>query len=86
MLERKSRLRLDVPVEEWVRQAISLPGLTIVPMSHEIALAASQLPGEFHGDPADRVIVATARAFQAKLLTKDHSITRYGKQSYVKLV
>lgn len=84
MLEQKKRIRLDIGVDAWVRNALAIPGLSLVSISSEIALAASRLPGDFHGDPADRMIVATAREHQAQLLTKDRAILEYGKQSYVK--
>ena len=52
-------------------------------MSPEIAIESSFLPGEFHGDPADRIIVATARINDLILLTRDKKILNYGEQSYV---
>lgn len=84
MLERKKRLNLDIPIEDWVRDALAIPGLTVAPISAEIALAASRLPGDFHGDRADRIIIATARGSQAQLLTKDRAMLEYAKQSYVR--
>jgi PIN domain nuclease of toxin-antitoxin system len=61
MLEARGRLRFDIPCEEWVAQAFSLPGLSLMPLTPSICVRSSRLPGVFPGDPADRLIVATAR-------------------------
>lgn len=83
MLESKGRLELSMPVEEWVRVALATPGLTLAPLTPEIALESTRLPGAFHADPSDRIIVATARKMSARLLTSDEKILRYGRQHHV---
>lgn len=83
MLEVKKRIRFNQPIKEWVLQALSLPGLQLAPLTPEIALESCNLPGEFHGDPADRMIVATARLAGATLLTKDQRLLDYGQQGQV---
>jgi len=83
MLEAKGRIRLHLPSEEWVRQALATPGLALAPLTPEIAIESSRLPGEFHGDPADRIIVATARRMRARVLTADERILEYGRQNHV---
>jgi PIN domain nuclease of toxin-antitoxin system len=73
----KHRLRLDRDVEGWVAEALSLPGLQLVPLSPEIACKSCALPPPFHDDPGDQIIVATARALGATILTADERIQRY---------
>jgi PIN domain nuclease of toxin-antitoxin system len=77
MLVAKGRLGFDRDVATWVDEALSLPGVQLAPLSASIALRASALPGELHGDPADRLIVATAIDHACALVTKDDLILRY---------
>ena len=86
MLEAKQRVRLHSPCEQWVREALATPGLSLVPLTPEIALDSSRLPGPFHGDPADRIIVATARTMGARLLTRDRKLTEYARRHHLALV
>lgn len=83
MLEAKGRIALDIEVGEWVRQALTAPGISLVPLTPDIALASSRLPGELHGDPADRLIAATARSLDAVLVTRDQGLISYGGQGHV---
>jgi PIN domain nuclease of toxin-antitoxin system len=71
------RLALPLPVEEWLITALSYPGMELVPISPRIAVESTQLPGEFHNDPADQLIVATARVLNCVLMTADSKIRRY---------
>jgi len=86
LLEAKGRIRLRLPVEQWVTEALSTPGLSVAPLTPEIALDSSRLPGSFHGDPADRIIVATARRTGAHLLSRDQKMLAYGRQRHVLLL
>lgn len=79
MLEAKGRLELKMSCAEWVKQALATPGLSLYPLNAEIALESSRLPGRFHGDPADRILLATARMTGARLLTKDERLLEYGR-------
>lgn len=83
MLEAKNRLRLGVDCLAWTTQALALPGLSLAPLTPEIAIESSRLPGEFHGDPADRIITASARALRAVLVTSDESILKYAEMGFV---
>ena len=83
LLESKGRLQLYAPCEQWVRDALAIPGLSLAPLTPEIALASSRLPPPFHGDPADRIIVATARALGARLVTRDSKILAYSRKRHV---
>jgi PIN domain nuclease of toxin-antitoxin system len=77
MLEARGRIRFDIPCLDWVEKATGLRGLSLVPLTPSIAVNATRLPGDFHGDPADRIIVATARAVGGVLVTRDAKITEY---------
>ena len=83
MLEAHKRISLTVDVETWTRQALSSPGLSLAPLTPDIALASSRLPGEIHGDPADRMLIATARSLGATLVTRDHRILEYSQAGHV---
>lgn len=78
MLVAKRRLELDRDALTWVKQALALPRVELVPLSPEIAVAATGLKGRFHGDPADRIIIATALDAKCGVVTKDRRIRRYG--------
>lgn len=71
------RLILSCPIAEWLEQALVYPGIQLLPLTPRIAVESTQLPGSFHRDPADQLIVATARAYGCPLLTADEKILRY---------
>ena len=71
------RLKLACPVDEWIEAAITLPGVRLLELTPRIAIASTRLPGDFHQDPADQIIVATARVYHLKLLTVDERILKY---------
>lgn len=86
MLEKRGRIVLHQPCFQWLEQALEVPGLKIENISPLIAAESSQLPGEFHGDPADRLIVATARALQAKLITRNSKILHYSQSGHIECI
>jgi PIN domain nuclease of toxin-antitoxin system len=86
MLVAKGRLSMSCSVQSWVRQALALPGVQLAPLSPDIALESAALPGVFHGDPADRIIVATARIFDARLVTRDEKILTYASEGWVNVL
>lgn len=71
------RLELPCPVREWFEQALSYPGIYLLELTPEIAIESTQLPGEFHRDPADQIIVATARVYGCSLVTADGRTLKY---------
>jgi PIN domain nuclease of toxin-antitoxin system len=71
------RLELPCSLEEWFEQALSYPGVQLLTLTPEIAIESTQLPGEFHRDPADQIIVATARVYGCPLVTSDDKILSY---------
>jgi len=74
MLVEKGRLELTIEVEDWIARSKAIPALEFVPVSNHLALRSVRLPGEFHPDPADRLIVATARYFGVPLVTRDSKL------------
>ena len=86
MLQSKGKISLIHPLHRWIKKVSSLRYIKMTPLSAEIAIESCELPGEFHGDPADRMIVATARVFDIPLMTRDKKIEDYGKQGYIKVV
>jgi PIN domain nuclease of toxin-antitoxin system len=83
LLAKKSRLVLKEGIDEWVKQALALPSLLLAPLEPTIAIDSVSLPGKFHNDPADRIIIATARHHRAALLTVDQAILDYAKSGHV---
>src|ERR1700739_1669724 len=59
--ESRKRIALDKDVLAWIREALAKPEVSLVPLEPEIAVASSRLPFDMHADPADRILVATAR-------------------------
>ena len=76
MLHAKGRLVLPLPFGEWLRRAVDPRVLTVAPLDVGVVLALDLLPASLHGDPADRLIVATARANAWPLATHDVPIRR----------
>ncbi|OGG27340.1 twitching motility protein PilT [Candidatus Gottesmanbacteria bacterium RIFCSPLOWO2_01_FULL_39_12b] len=77
MLVNKGRLVLTMDVETWLDKVESLPGIQFVPIDSTIARKSVMLPGALHSDPADRIIIATARQLGATLITSDQKIRSY---------
>ncbi len=71
------KLTLTMPVGAWIRGALNYPGVRLLELTPEIAVASTQLPAPFHRDPADQMIVATARVRSDPLLTADRKILNY---------
>ena len=86
MLVSKGRLTLNRDVGEWLEAALSLPGIRLEPLSVEISVASTRLPGEINGDPADRIIVATARRIGVPLVTADGDLLNYGSQGHLQTI
>jgi PIN domain nuclease of toxin-antitoxin system len=86
LLESKQRLHLNMDCLEWVRRALETPGLSLIPLTPEIAIESTRLPGNMHADPADRILVATARNLGARLMTRDRALLDYGRQRHARIV
>ena len=75
-LVEKNRLVLSIPVEEWLQKALAYPGVQLLDLTVPIVVQSTQLTG-FHNDPADQIIVATAKVYDCLLLTVDNKILNY---------
>lgn len=73
----KGRLAISCDPEEWMNKALQMPKLRLVPLSPSVAYRSTILPPPFHEDPADQIIVATARDENAAVLTSDQRIRSY---------
>ena len=74
MLGMHGKIKFKKRYSQWLKQAITMPGLNIANITADIAIGAAELPNNFHGDPADRLIVATAMSLNAILFTRDTKI------------
>lgn len=84
LLDAKGRVKLTREVGDWIEAALGLPGIHLEPLSPAIAVASTRLPGDIHGDPADRILVATARHVDATLVTADQQLLNYAAQGFLK--
>ena len=82
-LHEKQRLKFSVTLDEWFKNALARPNVVLLHLSPRIITESIKLPGNFHSDPADQVIVATARVFDCPLVTYDAKILNY---KHVKLI
>ena len=78
MLHSKGRLTLDRPFSLWLEQAALPEIVKLLPLDVDVVIALDQLPPDFHGDPADRLIAATARVHDLVLATHDRAIRSSG--------
>ena len=85
MLAARGRLTLGRPTGEWVRSALATDGIDLAPLDPTIAVEAGEL-AELHGDPADRIIAATARHHDAVLMTADRPVLAYAAKGYVQAI
>ena len=86
LLASRSRLQLGRPAAAWIAESLAPPGPQVEPLSEKIAIEAGELPGGFRSDPADQIIVATARLIGATVLTRDRRILDYAQAGYVNAI
>jgi PIN domain nuclease of toxin-antitoxin system len=86
MLQSKGRIQISEPLESWLEKSINAPGIRAINLSPKIIAESVNLPGDFHSDPSDRLIVASARVYGATLVTQDQQIKKYGKNGYIKVL
>ncbi len=73
----KGRIGISCDPEEWISVALQMPKLRVVPLTPSVSYRSTTLPQPFHDDPADQLIVATARDENATIITKDQLIQDY---------
>lgn len=86
MLVKKGRLDLGGPAKNWFEKTSDNPAWRTLPLDAETALESVNLPGDFHGDPADRFLVAAARVHDLTLVTADWSILNYAESGHVSVL
>ena len=82
LLISKGRLTLEREVLTWIHAALAVPGVRLIPLEPEIAVSSTRLPWEIHPDPADRILVATARHLGATLVTADQALLDFSGKGH----
>ena len=77
------RIGMTRPVLAWFDEAMSKSGARLADLGARVLVASTELPGQLHRDPADRIIVATAREFGLRIVTRDRKILDYAAQGHV---
>lgn len=83
LLIARNRYRASATPEAWFRTLVELPGFSETPLNTDILIAASFLPGRPPNDPADRIVLATARELGVPVLTRDRHLLRYAAEGHV---
>jgi PIN domain nuclease of toxin-antitoxin system len=86
VLDSIRRIHLSHDVRTWVERALSFPGVRFKGLSPSIAIESACLPGPVHRDPADRILIATARLTGAALVTCDERILTYARQGHLRVL
>ena len=86
LLVSRNRLNLLMTPQRWFARLLNVPGMRLAELSPDILIASSFLPGNPPRDPADRIILATARDLGATLITRDRLLLKYGKDGQVSTI
>ncbi len=86
MLAAKAHASFEPSPTVWFTRFLDRPGVRLAPLTADIAIAASFLPGRMHGDPADRLLVATARSLNAQLVTRDRKLLAYARSGHLRVI
>jgi len=81
MLVKRGRLSLNTSVHRWAEEALSKPGINLLPFSPEIAIESVNLPSPIHKDPADRILIASARVERMTLVTRDVEVLEFATRT-----
>ena len=84
MLSYKKRIHIFEPIKNFLSSIEEISGINICEISAEVAAESTSLQNNFHGDPADRIIVSTARVYSATLLTRDKQILQWSEYGSIK--
>jgi len=86
MLASLGRLRLALRPDRWFQRVVDVPGVQLADMSPGVLVASSFLPGAPPRDPADRIIAATAREYDFRLVTRDRLLLAYGAAGHLRVL
>lgn len=78
----RGKMIFDRPIRPWMNDALRLTRARLAPITAEIAIDCSELPADFHGDPADRIIASTARVHSMLLLTDDRKLLELSQKGF----
>lgn len=84
LLVRKGRFKSSLAPKRWLDRLLSFPEIALCDLTPETLLESSFLPGELHGDPADRIIAATAREYGYTVVTRDRALLDYAAQGHLR--
>ena len=82
----EGKMALSISPDVWFQRFCELPGVALAEMPPAVLVASASLPGAPPGDPADRILVATARAFGYTLVTRDRKLLEYGRHGHVQVL
>lgn len=82
-LVEKKKIGLEMDMTDWLKQWMELPGILTVEFSFQVAILSNRLPGIIHGDPADRILIASAYESNSVLVTADEKILKYGEDHFI---
>jgi PIN domain nuclease of toxin-antitoxin system len=83
MLVERKRIQLEIDCLDWVEQAFTSSNVNLISLTPRVAIQSTRLPETPHGDPADRILIATAHEYNAVLITHDQKILDYGKSKFI---
>ncbi len=83
MLAERKRITLEMDVTDWIKQWVDLPGISLATFSLQVAILSNRLPGTIHGDPAGRILIASAYEYGAVLVSADEKILRFGEGAFI---
>ena len=83
-LSAKNRIQMTLSPEAWFRKLCGLPGVSLADLPPSVLIASTTLPGEPPADPADRILIATAREYDYTLVTRDRQILDYALSGHVR--
>jgi PIN domain nuclease of toxin-antitoxin system len=86
LLENKSRIFFSVPLSEWIKKSLKTTGIKIVEFSNDIMISSVGLGDNIHKDPADRMIIATAKSIGATLFTRDKNIIDFMHEKFLHVI
>jgi PIN domain nuclease of toxin-antitoxin system len=84
LLHSRNRRRFSAEPHTWFAHVGRMPGLSVIPVTASILIDCHTLPGDFHNDPADRIVVATGREFDLKIVTRDKPMLDYAALGHAK--
>lgn len=83
MLAAKGRFATTLPPRVGFARLLALPGVELADMTPDILISANELPWKVHADPADRILIATARELGLRIVTRDRKILDYADKGHV---